>query len=948
MHWFPEISRLLLQRPKPERRKLKAGWTRISEALGDRLPELCRLLLPSPQTACLQSWQHIIRKDLKAILQNADPGDVAMLLPCTEYTPGCSMDDIVRAVLVISGPARALEVLIRGLLIRMESDGDRMCFRTGGFQANMDQALPWHWGSTRTDILARPPEELAALAAEVAPFRDACTLSERCVLSWLLPTDTGGAAETARRSLAEPVACFMEPLLLTADLPPDLALAVWSRADDHAAVRYAPELARLLAHAARAPLEALLSRLLALPVAPGLDPLLLALALYPESARTFAPLLDHPACAAVAEAFFERHPDQAALHLADSLSLRTQKAQRAAALLTGLTRLHPAAIRRVLPELDPRNAARLQRILDMDEQEADPDELPLILRAPPWRPAPDAPDIWVDLPVFEDRPVDELTLHALLNRNRAADNDAYFTGKRDRVRQIADIALTKNPHRGPAIALLRYLHGIDPQTLSHLHPRDKQAVLRCFDMDMLLECPSQAAKLPAFLVAKGLPRPHLRSGPALPLAAVDVLLEMLSFSPRFPAYIGLIAIREACDPASLDAFCWALAMEWVDHGMATPHGWMFLAMGHLGSDGIPRRLTPWIRKKLREGQSAAAMIGVEVLGMIPRDIALLHLGSLSRGSGPIERRAQELIQKLARIQNLDPEELEERLIPDLDLDPDGGCALDFGPRRFEVRFDEHLVPQIFDPDTRERLRALPRPARTDDPAKAAAAAERWKGLKADARTVTTQIRRRLERAMLERRLWKRGAFRTLFLQHPLLSLVARRLLWGQWEGGRYRPFRIAEDGSFADSDDQTLSLPDYARIGVPHPLELPDLSRWQEIIGDYGIMQPFPQAGRECFRPSPDEQNRQILPDLPELSVPWGKLRGALEHRGWTLKLGRNVHFERRFRDGVATISLGENPIGQPGDAEIPVGPVLFSDRIRNLSPVIYSETRRDMLMFTS
>ncbi len=128
---------------------------------------------------------------------------------------------------------------------------------------------------------------------------------------------------------------------------------------------------------------------------------------------------------------------------------------------------------------------------------------------------------------------------------------------------------------------------------------------------------------------------------------------------------------------------------------------------------------------------------------------------------------------------------------------------------------------------------------------------RWKALKKDARTLAGQQLLRLELAMAQRRRWSADEFRQCFVEHPLMRHLARRLLWAEFVDGRIeRCLRVAEDLSYADANDNLLSLPDTAEVGLAHALELPpaDAAAFGQIFADYEILQPFAQIGREVYR----------------------------------------------------------------------------------------------------
>ncbi|MFC5751526.1 DUF4132 domain-containing protein [Actinomadura rugatobispora] len=375
---------------------------------------------------------------------------------------------------------------------------------------------------------------------------------------------------------------------------------------------------------------------------------------------------------------------------------------------------------------------------------------------------------------------------------------------------------------------------------------------------------------------------------ALPAAATGHLVTMLAMSRLGEVYAGVDVVREACDPASLAEFSWALFQEWELRGAPSKDGWALEQPAWLGDDDTVRRLTPVIRAWPGDGGHHKAVKGLDVLAAIGTDTALLHLHGIAQKVKfkALKGRAQEKIAEVAAGLGLGAEELADRLVPDFGLDADGGLTLDYGPRRFVVGFDEVLKPYVTDEDGKRR-KALPKPGTKDDEELASAAYKRFAGLKKDVRTVAADQVSRLESAMVARRRWTPEEFRTLFAGHPLVWHIARRLVWiaepgeGAEEGAAFA-FRIAEDRTFADVSDDAAALPAGASIGIAHPLDLGgDVAAWSEVFADYEITQPFPQLGREAYTLTAEERAAGRLERFEGVRVPVHTVLG-LVRRGWS------------------------------------------------------------------
>jgi hypothetical protein len=299
-------------------------------------------------------------------------------------------------------------------------------------------------------------------------------------------------------------------------------------------------------------------------------------------------------------------------------------------------------------------------------------------------------------------------------------------------------------------------------------------------------------------------------------------------------------------------------------------------------------------------------------------LALLHGMAQKMKSKSLQQRAQGKLDALAEQRGLSPAELEDRVVPTFGLDAAGGLDLDFGPRRFRVVFDEQLRPCVLD-EAGKRIKDLPKPGAKDDAALATAASERFKQLKKDVRTVAAIQIKRLEAAMCGERRWSAGDFRTLVAGHPLLGHLARRLLWTAIdENGAAQAFRIAEDASFADANDDAFVLPDDAEVALPHPLTLDAavLAAFGQVFADYEILQPFAQLGRETFVLSDAEGAQQPLARWNGRTIEAVRLLG-LESRGWRrgpVEDGPRINcFERDLPNGTS-LQLDFSPGIEPYD----------------------------------
>ncbi|BBL76839.1 DUF4132 domain-containing protein [Methylomagnum ishizawai] len=402
--------------------------------------------------------------------------------------------------------------------------------------------------------------------------------------------------------------------------------------------------------------------------------------------------------------------------------------------------------------------------------------------------------------------------------------------------------------------------------------------------DPALMVPARMPKLPALFTPTAFRRPLLASGGALPLTAVEHVARMLTISKLDAPYVGLNAVKAACTRDSLAAFAWDVFEAWLVAGAPPKENWAYHVLGWFGDDATARRLTEKIRVWPTHAALARAIVGLDLLATIGTDGALRELHGIAQKvkSKPLQEKARQKITQVAEILDLTAEELADRLVPDLGLDGQGKAVLDFGPRRFVMEFDEALKPLVKD-EAGLSLKDLPKPNQKDDAALATAAVARFKAIKKEAKAIASLQTARLEQAMVGRRRWGLELFRQLFVEHPLMRHLAKRLVWGVYRDGLLvDAFRVAEDLTLADRRDAAYSLPAEALVGLVHALELPDdLGRdFCQIFADYEIAQPFKQLGRETYALGEAERGADMIDRFRDKAVATGSILG-LAKQGW-------------------------------------------------------------------
>ncbi|MDN3240300.1 DUF4132 domain-containing protein [Glycomyces tritici] len=363
---------------------------------------------------------------------------------------------------------------------------------------------------------------------------------------------------------------------------------------------------------------------------------------------------------------------------------------------------------------------------------------------------------------------------------------------------------------------------------------------------------------------------------ALPDAAVRTLMTALAMDESERPYPGVDSLAAECDPESLAAFSWGLFELWLSAGSPSKDAWAMDQLQRFADDYAVRHLTERIREWPGQSQNRKAVRGLEVLGGVGSESALRAVHGIAQKAKfkALKKTATEQIQVIAERLELTLDQLGDRLVPDFGLGDDS-LVLDYGPRSFTIKFDEALKPYVLD-DQGKRKASAPKPNAKDDPELAQPAYERFAALRRDLKATAAEQVKRLEAAMGSRT-WSRAEFQEFLVDHPLMWHLSSRLVWQAGDTA----FRLAEDRTLADVEDEPFELPDDAVVRLAHPLTLGDeVEAWASVFADYEILQPFDQLARPVFELAEEDRASGHVARFEGATTGGGPLIGLL-NRGW-------------------------------------------------------------------
>ncbi len=359
------------------------------------------------------------------------------------------------------------------------------------------------------------------------------------------------------------------------------------------------------------------------------------------------------------------------------------------------------------------------------------------------------------------------------------------------------------------------------------------------ELDIYRQYPARMPKLPRHWTPERWTPIRLDSDPSrlLPQELYEDIGLMLKFSPVGSPYIGLIELGEIADPTSLADFAWDLFMAWVEDEGPNKEIWMIQALGMFGGAQMARRL-PFMLDRWFDSKFA------------PRATKILHTLTDTENPYVIEtfwRLVQGGIHSETYVVGQFVEQVFE-VDASIDVIADARTpTFGLNASRALTLTDDAELEVWLDADLTPHLRHLDRHTEPElDPTSAL----RWERLQALCAHQSAFQATRFERAMKTQRRWDLAAWRDGILAHPLLGLIAQRIVWGTYddEGTLLATWRVDESNELLDVDENPYALPhdDGRHIRIVHPIEMgaAATAAWTALMSDYEVVQPFEQLSK--------------------------------------------------------------------------------------------------------
>lgn len=372
------------------------------------------------------------------------------------------------------------------------------------------------------------------------------------------------------------------------------------------------------------------------------------------------------------------------------------------------------------------------------------------------------------------------------------------------------------------------------------------------------------------------------------LLSKEVLIYLLSkYSLENLVQRNLIAekVIEKCNKRDIEQVGNEILNLWINNGADTKEKWILSFISAVAGFNIINTLKTQIDAWSKSARGAIACEAVKALALNGSNECLIMIDDIARKfkHKQIKKAAEEAFVLAAQMFNLTEEDLADKIVPNLDFDKRGERVFDFGSRSFTVTLALDFSLKLVDEAGKE-IKTLPKPNKSDDELKAKEATEEFKTLKKLIKTIVSNQSLRLEMALASNRIWKKRAWKELFIENPIMHKFSLGLVWGVYDKGELKAtFRYMEDGTLNTKDEEEYELLEDALIGLVHPLELEeeDLETWKVQFADYEIVQPFPQLQRKVYRLTAKEEDMKAIERFGGTKINGLSLVGKLTKMGW-------------------------------------------------------------------
>ncbi len=380
-------------------------------------------------------------------------------------------------------------------------------------------------------------------------------------------------------------------------------------------------------------------------------------------------------------------------------------------------------------------------------------------------------------------------------------------------------------------------------------------------------------------------------------------------------------------------------------------------------------------QKIREVGPRSPKVGnacLVALSRLASESAIAQLGRLQSRTKHASTRKQigRAFERAAAKAGISEADLVELSVPKFGMNNPGPCRETIGQFTAEFTVHANRKPElVWMQASGKRQKTVPAALKSEHAAELSALKKKLK----DIDTLMPSVRHRVEQLFLGDRSWPLADFRSRFLDHPLVGVVARRLVWNLHTGETGTPGFWHED-QFVDAGGRAVEVSnEQTRVTIWHPMQSDSTAvlQWRQWLETHQISQPFKQAHREVYILTDAERETAVYSNrFASHIVRQHQLAALCHRRGWRYELqgdwdSWNAPFIDLPRHGMRVEFLVHPLDGLNDVTESFIYTHLSTDQVRflplntsdltpqeqpvplaSIPPLVFSEVMRDVDLF--
>ncbi len=223
---------------------------------------------------------------------------------------------------------------------------------------------------------------------------------------------------------------------------------------------------------------------------------------------------------------------------------------------------------------------------------------------------------------------------------------------------------------------------------------------------------------------------------------------------------------------------------------------------------------------------------------------------------PAQKGIEKALNAAAERLGLPADEIEEMAVPAYGLEEVGLRREPFGDYAAELIATGPSDVGLFWSKEGKPLKSVPAAVKKEH-------AEDLKELQSAVKDIGKMLpaqRDRIDSLFLERKTWPYPVWRERYLDHPLVGVLARRLIW-RFSNGKKAVDGVFANGRLVGHNDQPLpDIGEQSTVELWHPLDQPadEVLAWRDWLELHEVRQPFKQAHREIYVLTDAERNTRV------------------------------------------------------------------------------------------